>query len=233
MDGAYRLRRDGQAFAEIAYAFDRRPFRLHGREPAGDGLHVIGVVDPAHLLPRRPERWWIDVDAAGCLVHSALVRRAASEVFEGTKVRRFDWSRHGYGPTRRVPENGTIGGRPVHVVEGRFGVIAAPGAAVRLGFAAAAGRTGASTGSTTPSPSSRAPAPRGGSRRAAGRSRLRALAGSGRPQGRRHRGRRIAVASAKDGLRFEETDARVLAAGDRVILGPLVLAFRPQGGSAS
>jgi len=233
-DGAFRLERDGRAFADVVYAFDRRPGRLLERDPAAGALQVVGVLEPSHLLAQRPERWWIDLDAGGCLVRSALVRRAASEVFEGDRARRFDWSRHGYGPRRRVADNGTIGGRPIRVVEGRFGAVAALGGPVRLGFAAAAEvdwrldwldhavtvepRQGGAVGLASALPADLvyeiALAPGG--------LRIGATAGD----------RRVAVAPAKDGLRFEPREAPVLAPGDRAILGPLVVAWRRQGGPA-
>lgn len=234
-DGAWRLSAGGRDWADVRYCLDDRPWRLRRSVPAGGGLAIVGVADPAAFVRERIDRWWIDLDDGGSLVASAMTRRALSLVSEGRRRRSFSWRRHAYDRRPRPErEPTTVDGRPLTLVEeGALGAIPVPPAPVTVGFNAEDGfdwtldwLNHAVFVETMAGSSGGFPChvqPRFGYRLAPvdGGLTVTALDGSG-----------VAVASATAPQRFERrTDVR-LKADDRVIVGPLVLAYRPSGASA-
>ncbi len=131
----------GQAMLEIEVVIDARPSRLLAEPPrAGSGYAIAGIaVEP--LTGGRGEasggRWWIDVDAAGQLVGSAMAAKAYSIVVEdGGSVAIYDWRRRDWARGTRLPRFGLDDNGVLRRRDGAaLGYLAAPDHPVKPCFA--------------------------------------------------------------------------------------------------
>lgn len=97
-DGAFRVREGRRLLFELRYSYDARGLRpVVQRPPEGrPALKITGLTVPPTVNGRGIARFWIDEDAEGRLIHSALQRRAVSMVVERGKMRFFDWTERAF-----------------------------------------------------------------------------------------------------------------------------------------
>jgi hypothetical protein len=129
----------GQASFEIEVVIDARPSRLLAAlPPAGTGYAIAGVgVDLAAGIRAEASdgRWWIDIDADGHLVGSAMAVKAYSIVVENGGVEIYDWRRKDWARGAKLPRFELGEGGVVRRVDGAaLGYLAAPGRPVKPSF---------------------------------------------------------------------------------------------------